>query len=52
MAHVMTSDGAAESYGSANTFALNADSQAMLDEADRFARNELHPLAERMDNEE
>ena len=52
MAHVMASDDAAESYRSANTFALNADSQAMLDEADRFARNELYPLAERMDNEE
>ena len=53
MAHVMTTDvDADESIGSANAFALNADQQAMLDEADRFARNELYPLAERMDNEE
>ena len=52
MAHVMASDDAAEPYGLTNTFALNADSQAMLDEADRFARNELYPLAGRMDDEE
>lgn len=37
---------------SANAFQLNADQQAMFDEADRFARNELYPLAERMDNDE
>ena len=53
MAHVMATDvDADESIGSANAFALNADQQAMLDETDRFARNELYPLAERMDNEE
>ena len=33
-------------------FALDADQQAMLDEADRFARNELYPLAQRMDDDE
>ncbi|MGE0485433.1 MAG: acyl-CoA dehydrogenase family protein [Gammaproteobacteria bacterium] len=33
-------------------FDLNADQRAMLDEADRFARNELYPLAARMDDEE
>lgn len=33
-------------------FALNADQQMILDNADRFARNELYPLCERMDNEE
>ena len=26
-------------------FALSSDQQLMLDEADRFARNELYPLA-------
>lgn len=35
-----------------HAFALNADQQAMLDEADRYARNELYPLAARMDEEE
>lgn len=33
-------------------FALTADQVALLGEADRFARAELYPLAERMDNEE
>ncbi len=31
---------------------LDADQQMILDNADRFARNELYPLSERMDNEE
>ena len=31
---------------------LSHDEQAMLDEADRFARQELYPLSQRMDNEE
>ena len=35
-----------------NAFDLNADQRQMLDEADKFARNELYPLATRMDNEE
>lgn len=35
-----------------NAFTLNSDQQAMLDEADRFARNEFYPLASRMDEEE
>ena len=33
-------------------FALNTEQQEFLDTADRFGRNELYPLAERMDNEE
>lgn len=33
-------------------FDLDADQQMILDNADRFARNELYPLSERMDNEE
>ena len=33
-------------------FRLSADERLVLDEADRFARKELAPLAERMDNEE
>ena len=36
----------------ANAFDLNVDQRQMLDEADKFARNELYPLAVRMDNEE
>jgi isovaleryl-CoA dehydrogenase len=52
MAHVMTHDDSAQGSDVANAFALDADRQAMLDEADRFARNELYPLAPRMDDEE
>ena len=37
---------------SANAFDLNVDQRQMLDEADKFARNELYPLSVRMDNEE
>lgn len=33
-------------------FALTAEQQSMLDAADKFARNELHPLSARMDDEE
>jgi len=36
----------------ANAFDLNPDQRQMLDEADKFARNELYPLSVRMDNEE
>ena len=35
-----------------NPFDLNPDQRSMMDEADRFAKNELYPLAARMDNEE
>ena len=35
-----------------NGFALTFEQQEVLEQADRFARNELHPLQERMDNEE
>ena len=31
---------------------LSADEQAILDQADRFAREQLYPLSERMDREE
>jgi len=31
---------------------LSDDEQEILDQADRFAKNELHPLSARMDNEE
>ena len=34
------------------TYRLNADRQEILDQADRYARAELYPLAERMDGEE
>lgn len=37
---------------SVNAFDLNVDQRQMLDEADKFARNELYPLSVRMDNEE
>ncbi|MBW2941331.1 acyl-CoA dehydrogenase family protein [Zhongshania aquimaris] len=33
-------------------FSLTADQQALLDHVDRFAKDQLLPLAERMDNEE
>lgn len=33
-------------------FSLTSDQQQLLDHADRFAREQLHPLAEKMDNEE
>src|SRR5260370_36254643 len=36
----------------ASNFALNEEQQAVLDQADRFARKELYPLSERMDREE
>ena len=35
-----------------NLFDLDADQQMILDNADRFARNELYALSEKMDNEE
>jgi isovaleryl-CoA dehydrogenase len=35
-----------------NLFDLDADHRMILENADRFARNELYGLAERMDNEE
>ncbi|MGH8595193.1 MAG: acyl-CoA dehydrogenase family protein, partial [Gammaproteobacteria bacterium] len=36
----------------AHGFCLNADQQICLDEADKFCRKELYPLAQRMDDEE
>lgn len=33
-------------------YSLSADEQSLLDHADQFSRNALHPLAERMDREE
>ena len=38
--------------GSAGAFALSSDQQAMLDTADRFARDVMYPVAQRMDDEE
>jgi isovaleryl-CoA dehydrogenase len=35
-----------------NAFDLTPDQQNILDEADKFARNELYPLSQRMDDEE
>lgn len=35
-----------------NNFDLSTEQQEILDQADRFAANELYPLAEKMDNEE
>ena len=35
-----------------NNFDLSTEQQEILDQADRFASNELYPLAEKMDNEE
>ena len=36
----------------AHAFDLDVDQRQMLDEADKFARNELYPLSARMDDEE
>ncbi|PKP85624.1 MAG: acyl-CoA dehydrogenase [Alphaproteobacteria bacterium HGW-Alphaproteobacteria-2] len=36
----------------ATPFTLSAEHQHLLDQVDRFARSELHPLAERMDEDE
>jgi len=38
--------------GIESSFELTPDQQEILDQADRFSREELHPLAERMDLEE
>ena len=46
------SDRAAASESALPNYELNADQLALLDHADRYARNELYPLSERMDNEE
>ena len=35
-----------------HNFGLSSDQQLMLDEADKYSRNELYPLASRMDDEE
>jgi isovaleryl-CoA dehydrogenase len=35
-----------------SAFGLNEEQESVLDQADRFARNELYPLAQRMDDEE
>ena len=53
MAQAMTADSVSDSNENFhNAFELNPDQQAMFDEADRYARNELYPLAQRMDDEE
>ncbi|MEX3009605.1 acyl-CoA dehydrogenase family protein [Hoeflea sp. TYP-13] len=39
-------------FDDGGTFDLNAEQREILDQADRFARNELYPLAEKMDAEE
>lgn len=43
---------AADSATPAHAFKLSPDQQTILDEADKFCRNALYPLAQRMDNEE
>lgn len=43
---------AADAQTSANAFKLTPDQQIILDEADKFSRKELFPLAPRMDDEE
>lgn len=53
MAHAMNSDPTApDATPFVNQFELNDDQRAMFEEADRYARNELYPLAQRMDDEE
>lgn len=44
--------GGAALPNAASLFDLSDDQREVLDAADRYARKELHPLAERMDNEE
>jgi isovaleryl-CoA dehydrogenase len=43
---------ATESATPAHAFKLSPDQQIILDEANKFCRSELYPLAQRMDNEE
>ncbi|MEN9727672.1 MAG: hypothetical protein RL434_2038 [Pseudomonadota bacterium] len=43
---------AADSVTPAHGFKLSPDQQNILDEADKFCRSALYPLAQRMDNEE
>ena len=53
MAQALTADAVSDSNENFhNAFELNPDQQAMFDEADRYARNKLYPLAQRMDDEE
>lgn len=48
-----TSLGAASGMSAMQRFAgLSNDEQSILDDADRFARQEMYPLSQRMDNEE
>jgi isovaleryl-CoA dehydrogenase len=42
----------ADSPGPASAFDLSAEQREVLDAADQYAREQLHPLAPRMDNEE
>ena len=44
--------GSAIGDNSQNAFDLNDDQRVILDQADRFARNELYGLSERMDADE
>lgn len=53
MNNLTTSTTAAPARSAMQRFAgLSNDEQGMLDDADRFARQELYPLSQRMDNEE
>lgn len=52
MAQAMSESTSPAGGSALNSFSLNEDQQMMFDEADRFARNELYPLAEPMDNDE
>ncbi|MET4692891.1 acyl-CoA dehydrogenase family protein [Endozoicomonas lisbonensis] len=40
------------SSANSHAFALTPDQQSLMDHADRFAREQLYPLCEKMDNEE
>jgi len=42
----------ANTRSASHAFSLDADQQAVLDQADKFCRSELYPLAERMDKDE
>src|SRR5258707_14718280 len=50
--HMSTGDARSSGDNRAPNFDLDEEQQAILDQADRFARKELYPLCERMDRDE
>lgn len=52
MSITATSEPSVPPSGGHHNFRLSSEQQLMLDEADKYSRNELYPLASRMDDEE